>query len=196
MPSRRLFPICTARSPQRGPMVSPSSGVIPINVSTLFPSRIAAVQYGHMTQSVCEYSFRENNLKESTFGVGAGKYYSVISERKSPRACTTIPIVSFALFMYGPKWRRSPVRKCVALHRCAEANTGRSFSGSNRVHRSPATSGTRRTVPRISDNRPRADGCFLSRFSRASARQYALVTTSQFPAAANSMTREAFPSGL
>lgn len=123
-------------------------------------------------------------------------YYFVISERKSPTACTTIPIVSFGLFLYGPKWRRSPVRKCVALHRCAEANTSRSFSGRKSVHRSPATSGTRRTVRRIPDNRPRAAGCFLSRFSRASARQYALVTTSQFPAAASSTTRDAFPSGL
>jgi hypothetical protein len=31
-----------SRSPQRVPMISPSSGVIPIDVSTLFPSRIAA----------------------------------------------------------------------------------------------------------------------------------------------------------
>jgi hypothetical protein len=124
------------------------------------------------------------------------KYYFVIPARKSPTDCTTIPIVSVGLFMYRPKWRRSPVRKCVALHRCAEANTGRSFSGSKSVHRSPATSGTRRTIRKISDNRPSAAGCFLSRFSRASARQYALVTTSQFPAAASSMTRDAFPSGL
>ena len=158
--------------------------------------KIFQSQTGHKAQDTLEYAIGINNLPGSTFGVGAGKCYYVISERKSPTVCMTIPIVSFGLFMYVPKWRRSPVRKCVALHRCAEANTGRSFSWSIRVHRSPATSGTRRTVPRISDNRPRAAGCFLSRFSRASARQNALVTISQFPAAASSMTRDAFPSGL
>lgn len=141
-------------------------------------------------------SFQGNILKGSTFGGRIGTYYFVIPARKSPTDCTTIPIVSVGLFMYRPKWRRSPVRKCVALHRRAEANTGRSFSGSKIVHRSPATSGTGRTIRKISDNRPSAAGYFLSRFSRASARQYALVTTSQFPAAASSMTRDAFPSRL
>src|SRR3990170_1722996 len=132
----------------------------------------------------------------TTFGLVAGKYYFVISERKSPTVWMTIPIVTFGLFIYGPKWRRSPARKCVALHRCAAANTGRSFSGSENAHPSPATSGTRRTARRISDNRSRAAGCFRSRFNRASATQYLLLTTSPLPPAASSMTREAFPSGL
>jgi hypothetical protein len=46
----------------------------------------------------------------------------------------TIPVVTFGLFLYGPKCRRSPVRKCIALHRRAAANTGRSFSGSESPH--------------------------------------------------------------
>ena len=107
-----------------------------------------------------------------------------------------MPAVWDGLFMKEPKWRISPVSRCVAPHLTADRKIGRSFSGRSMGQVGPETEDTTFALLRMDSRRARQAGNLMPRLRRASSAARVDVTVCQCPCTPSSTISAAFPDGL